>query len=180
MAVYRLAAEIQFALSRGSAGMDWWWLVAAAALVGTGLLAWSWRPLRRFGREVQAERARELFRLQRERLEGQFLSAAAATGKPRGLRWKDCAFETALELARDKHSGQIVALVPVTIQFEAIEGGDMEGWHAVAIPRNASAVFFFERGQWSTVGKAVFNMNPDEALEHFRNQYERVDGQSRT
>jgi hypothetical protein len=159
--------------------MEWWWLVAAAVVVGAVLVGWIWRPLRTFGREVQVERARELFRLQRERLEGQFQSAAAATGKPRGLRWKDCTFENALELARDKRSGQILALVPVTIEFEAVEGGAMEGWHAVAIPRNASAVFFFERGQWNTVGKAVFNMNPDEALEHFKDQYERVQGEIR-
>jgi len=155
--------------------MEWWWLlVAAVVAVAAFLLVWSWKPLRSFGREVQAERARELFRLQRERLEGQFMRSASATGKPRGLRWKDCAFESTLELARDKNSGQIVALVPVTIEFEAVEGSDMEGWHAVGIPRNASAVFFFERGQWNTVGKAVFNMNPDEALEHFKKQYERV------
>lgn len=155
--------------------MEWWWL-APVAVVGLGILAvWLWRPMRSFGREVQAERARELFRLQRERLEAQFVTAAGATGKPRGLLWKDIAFDNALELARDKKSHQIVALVPATIEFEAVEGSDMEGWHAVPIPRNASAVFFFERGQWKTVGKAIFNMNPDEALEHFKNQYERVE-----
>ena len=42
--------------------------------------------------------------------------------------------------------------------------------------RNASAVFFFHRGQWMTVGKAVFNMNPDETLAHFQGQYERITG----
>jgi len=64
--------------------------------------------------------------------------------------------------------------VAVTIQFEAIEGSDMEGLPAVGNLRNASAVFFFQKGHWLTVGKAVFNMNPDEALAHFKNQYERV------
>jgi hypothetical protein len=156
--------------------MEWWWLVLAVVAIGVAILVCLRGPLRSFGREVQAERARELFRLQRERLEAQFLKSAAATGKPRGLRWKYCEFEAVLELARDKHTGQMVALVPVTIRFEAVEGSDMEGWDAVPIPRNASAVFFFERGQWTTVGKAVFNMNPGEALEHFKNQYERVQG----
>jgi hypothetical protein len=152
--------------------MEWLWLIPLGLIIVGVLLGLAWRPMRSFGREVQAERVRELFRLQRERLEAQFLTAAAATGKPRGLRWKDCAFESELELARDRHSGQIVGLVPVTIQFEAIEGGDMEGVAAVSNLRNASAVFFFERGQWKTVGKAVFNMNPGEALEHFKKQYE--------
>ena len=97
-----------------------------------------------------------------------------STGKPRGLRWKQCDFDGTAEYARDKHSSQIIALLPVTIQFEAIEGGDMEGVAAVSNLRNASAVFFFDRGQWQTVGKAVFNMNPAEALAHFHNQYERI------
>lgn len=153
--------------------MEWGWfgvgMVALAAAVALG-----WRPLRKMGRAIQLERARELFALQRERLEAMFVSAASATGKPRGLRWKDCDFETDLELARDRQSGQLLALVPVTISFEAVEGGDMEGVEAVGNLRNASAVFFFQRGQWLTVGKAVFNMNPDEALEHFKNQYERM------
>ena len=79
-----------------------------------------------------------------------------------------------MEFARDRRSGELAALVPVTIQFEAVEGSDMEGLPAVGNLRNASAVFFFHRGQWQTVGKAVFNMNPDEALSHFKNQYEHI------
>jgi hypothetical protein len=154
--------------------MEWLWLLLGVFLAVLLLVLLTWHPMRSFGREVQAERARELFRLQRERLEAQFLTAAGATGKPRGLRWVDCAFENDMELARDRHSGQIVALVTATIRFEAIEGSDMEDLPAVGNLRNASAVFFFQRGQWHTVGKTVFNMNPDEALEHFKNQYERL------
>jgi hypothetical protein len=154
--------------------MAWPWLVAGGLAMGVAAMILAWRPARRFGREVQAERARELYRLQRERLEQQFFTAAAATGKPRGLRWKDCTFDEDLKLARDRRSGQLVGLVPVTIRFEAIEGSDMEGLPAVGNLRQAAAVFYFERGQWQTVGKAVFNMDPTEALEHFRNQYEQV------
>src|SRR5262245_15857561 len=154
--------------------MVWMGVVAGAFVIGGVAAGLLWRPLRSFGQEVQIGRARELFALQRERLEGQFFTAASATGKPRGLRWKRCEFDGAAQYARDKHSGQIIALLPVTIQFEAIEGGDMEGVAAVSNLRNASAVFFFDRGQWQTVGKAVFNMNPAEALAHFHNQYERI------
>jgi hypothetical protein len=120
------------------------------------------------------ERARELFNLQRTRLQEQFYRTAAATGKPRGLHWKECQWDGEVEFARDRRSGQLAALVPVSIRFEAVEGSDMEGLPAVNNLRNASAVFFFQRGQWHTVGKAVFNMNPGEAIDHFRNQYERV------
>ena len=152
----------------------WPWLISllvvivivAAVLVGRGL--------RTFGRQVNAVRARELFKLQRERLEAQFLGAAAKTGKPRGLRWVDCQWEDGVAFVRERQSGQFAALIGVTIQFEAIPGSDMEGLPAVGNLRNASAVFFFQGGHWQTVGKAVFNMNPDEAVQHFQNQYERL------
>ena len=62
--------------------MEWWWLAAIVLLAG-GLLALAWRPLRRFGQAVQVERARELFQLQRPRLEALFMQTASATGKPR-------------------------------------------------------------------------------------------------
>ncbi len=152
------------------------WLWVLLALLGIGLIAMllAWRSLRPLGREIQVARARELFALQRERLELHFHQAAAATGKPRGLRWMECAFEMHFELARDRENGQLIALVPVTIRFAAIEGSDMEGLPAVGNLRNASAVFYFERGQWLTRGKAIFNLNPDEVIERFQNQYERV------
>jgi hypothetical protein len=154
--------------------MPWFWWVPLLALVMVVLLIFAWRRLHSFGKEVQVARARELFVLQRERLEARFLTAAAATGKPRGLRWKDCSFEAEFELVRERATGQLVALVPVTIQFEAVEGSDMEGLPAVGNLRNASAVFFFQRGQWLTLGKAVFNLNPAEVIQHFQNRYERV------
>jgi hypothetical protein len=155
--------------------MDWWWLLPVVLLVVLIVAVVAWRPFRAFGREVQLERARELFLLQRERLEAHFLKAAAGSGKPRGLLWKDCDWESEVIFARERQSGQLAALVSITIQFEAVAGSDMEGLPAVGNLRNASAVFFFQRGQWHTVGKAIFNMNPDEAVAHFKNQYERVD-----
>ncbi len=154
--------------------MDWPWIALVALLVGVVVLL-AWRQLRSFGREVNQAHAREAFRLQRERLEAHFLRAAAASGKPRGLRWTDIEWEHEVVFARDRATGQLAALIAATIAFEAIEGGDMEGLPAVGNLRNASAVFFFQRGQWHTVGKAIFNMNPAEAIEHFKNQYERLD-----
>ena len=150
----------------------WWWIIPAGVLVAVVVALLLWRPLRSFGKAVQIERARELFKLQRERLEARFLAAAAATGKPRGLRWKDCQFESDVTFVRDKKSGEIAALVGVNVSFEALPGSDMEDNPNVDNLRNASAVFFFHHGHWNTVGKAVFNMNPGEALEHFKNQYE--------
>ena len=76
--------------------MIWLWLLLAI-LVVIAALTFSWRHLRFFGREVQAERAQELFALQRERLELKFQHAAAASGKPRGLRWKNCDWVSGVE-----------------------------------------------------------------------------------
>jgi hypothetical protein len=68
----------------------------------------------------------------------------------------------------------LLALVPVTIAFEAIEGGPMEGVEAVGNLRTATAVFTYTRGHWETAGKAVFNMDPAQTIVHFGSQYEKV------
>jgi hypothetical protein len=118
--------------------------------------------------------ALDLFHKQREQLAGEFFQAAANSGKPRGLRWTRCEWGSPIELARDRKTGQLLALVGVTISFEAIEGGDMEGLAAVGNLRNASAVFYFDGLRWATAGRVVFNLNPDEAIRHFAGQYEPV------
>jgi hypothetical protein len=147
--------------------MMWLWIGLGAA--GLVLAVWF---LWRVGNA--AREARALFETQRPALERQYFEAAARSGKPRGLRWKACEWAPGAEFARERATGQLAALVPVTIQFEAVEGSDMEGLPAVGNLRNASAVFFFQKGEWHTTGKTVFNLNPDEALEHFKNQYQRL------
>jgi hypothetical protein len=77
-------------------------------------------------------------------------------------------------MARDRETGAIVALAPLTVSFEAVMGGDMEGLPAVGNLRNATAVFTFSSGRWSTDGRALFNLNPDEALARFQARYEPI------
>jgi hypothetical protein len=132
------------------------------------------------GRAKQKERhdpsaAQQSFVQHRAELQAAFFAAALASGKPRGLRWKDCQWNDLIEWIRDKKSAQLLVLVGVTISYEAIEGGDMEGVEAVGNLRNATAVFFFDGNEWRTVGRAIFNLNPDEALVHFQSGYERVE-----
>jgi hypothetical protein len=152
--------------------MGWWWVPVVLLAVGVLLLVLARRPLQRWGREAQARAARRLFAQQREHLEARFLQLVAASGKPRGLRWQSCDWDRDFELAREAATGRLAALVGITVQFEAVEGGDMEGWDNVGYLRNATAVFFFDRGAWQTAGKTVFNMNPEEAIRH--HHYERV------
>jgi hypothetical protein len=152
--------------------MIWPWLLLGGVMLLLLVVTAVW-VLRRAAGSI--EEARALFDLQRPRLEKQYLEAAAASGKPRGLRWKACEWSGPPALACERATGRLAALVSVTIQFEAVEGGDMEGLPAVGNLRNASAVFFYHRGQWHTTGKTVFNLNPGEAIDHFKNLYERLD-----
>ncbi len=153
--------------------MPMWFWISAGVLAG--LLAILLLRIWLTSRTVSPREACEQFRRQREHLEAAFFQTAAASGKPRGLRWKDCEWSDMVEFARDRQAGQLVALVGVTISFEAIEGSDMEGLPAVGNLRNASAVFVFDGARWSTAGRAVFNLNPDEAIRHFGSQYEAVE-----
>jgi len=153
--------------------MNWLdpWLLIPLTVLLLLVLAW-WAS--GFGRQVHVERARELFHLQRKRLQELFLESARESEKPRGLRWMGCEFTGEPELARDRSNRGLVAFVPVAIEFAAIEGSDMEGLPAVAQPKHASALFTFVRGQWVTTGKAVFNLGPQDAIREFGQQYEQI------
>src|SRR5262245_59337848 len=107
-------------------------------------------------------------------LRAAFFRAASDSGKPRGLRWQALDWGDSLEAVREQETGRLAALAGVTISFEAIEGGDMEGVEAVGNLRVASALFFFHAGAWHTTGKALFNLAPTDVLARFANQYERA------
>ena len=148
------------------------WVIGAAVAAGLVGLMLLWGFLSTRGPSV--ETARRQFHQQREHLEARFFTAAAASGKPRGLRWKGCDWGEQVEFARDRRTRQLVALAGVTVSFEAVPGGDMEGLPAVGNLRCASAVFAYAGGRWIATGRAVFNLNPDEALTHLQQQYERL------
>jgi hypothetical protein len=154
--------------------MDHLYWIIPLTLALASLTVFFWRQGKRFDPRAQMQNARARFEKERPRLQAQFFAVAAASGKPRGLRWKECQWSELIEWVRDKQSGQIHVLVGVTISFEAIEGGDMEGVEAVGNLRNASAVFFLQDGRWQTAGRAIFNLNPAEAVEHFKATYERI------
>lgn len=148
----------------------WPFLVPVAGLL-LFLSVW-W--LFRMGREVQAERARESFRLTRERLPEVFLKAARSSGKPRGLRWLSCTFTGELVLLREKASRKLSALVPAVILFEPLADGDMIDVPAATQPRPATVVFHFRQGEWMSEGRTLFNVTPEQALGLFASEYETV------
>jgi hypothetical protein len=143
----------------------YFWFTLGAIVLVAWLLWATLRPML-FARRV--ERARRHFERVRGALEAKFFQAAAATGKPRGLAWKSCAFEDGLLLARDRANGELVALIGVTIAFEAIQGGGMEDVEAVGNLRAATAVFNHNGREWTTGGRAVFNLEPREVMERYR------------
>jgi hypothetical protein len=144
-------------------------LLVGAALTVTAFHLWQLR------RERVLTKAREMFHLRREWLEAEFLKLAGRRGVPRGLAWVDCDFDREVQFAKDRASGQLRALVGVTIRFEAIEGGGMEDVEAVGNLRAATAVFFFDGRKWTSGGRALFNLNPLEAIRHYRHELETVD-----
>jgi len=155
----------------------WLWLLVLAGggaaglaiLAVVGLVIWQRRHIRR---------ACEQFVAERKSLADLFLQAAGATGSPRGLRWKACDWNEEIAFARERKTGRLSALVSVTIQFEAVEGGDMEGVEAVGQLRYATAVFSYDGNRWRTRGRTIFNLTPAEALERLKAEYAPVPAQS--
>lgn len=133
------------------------------------------RPLLNLWQSRETARAIPKFKLQREQLEHRFFEVARTLGKPRGVRWLECDWQDRVTFGRDLQSGLLTAFVAVRIRFEAIEGGDMEDIAAVGHQRDASAVFHFQNGNWGTAGRALFNMDPVDAIERLEGQYERVE-----
>lgn len=155
-------------------GMAIVWVLVGMSIVAaaTGLFVVfrrrvPWRP--------DLSRARKLFHLRREWLEARFFSLASGSGMPRGLEWVDCEFADDVSFARDRHSGGLRALVGVTIRFRAVEGGGMEDNPNVGNLREASAVFLLDGTEWTTKGRVVFNLNPVQAIAHYRQELELVE-----
>lgn len=133
------------------------------------------QPLLKALQKREAETAIRNFRTQREQLEAKFFDIASRLGKPRDLRWLDCDWLDRVTFGREVESGLLTAFVAVEIRFEAVEGGDMEDVAAVSTVRDAAALFHYKDGCWGTGGRALFNMNPADALERLNDQYEPID-----
>jgi hypothetical protein len=139
-------------------------------LIVLAVLAWltrGWWGRRRL--DGQIARARTTLADERQRLEQEFLQQAAADGKPRGLKWVGCEFHNPLILALDRSTDEPVALIGVTIRFEAIPGGGMEDVEAVGNLRYATAVLVYRNEHWTSDGRVVFNLGPQETLEKYAN-----------
>lgn len=144
--------------------------VVTTLLVGFFLAAvagWLWRRWRVAQRHASCQLAMLEFEGLQSELELAFLEAAAASGKPRGLVWKQCELDNGALFAEDRANGELYALVGATISFEALVGGDMEDVEAVGNLRFATALFVHRLGRWTTDGRVVFNLEPRQTLERY-------------
>jgi hypothetical protein len=153
---------------------DSWWFVATVAAVLCALGVMAWPHWRRHVLATRFERARKRFHLRREWLEVDFLRLASAASQARGHRWQDCDFEDEAFFATDRNTRQLRAFVGVTIYFATGDGG-LRDRSDSAQARAATAVFLFDGRDWSTDGRALFNLNPFEAIERFHHELEQVD-----
>lgn len=136
------------------------------AIVILAVVAWVvWRRERQ-RREIALAEAD--FARNRPKLQEDFRAAANVTGKPRGLRWKSCEFQDLLQLARDRANGELIGLAAATVAFEAVVGGDMEEVEAVGNLRAATAILTWNGREWTTAGRAVFNLEPPEVLKRYQ------------
>lgn len=147
------------------------WLLIIVFVVVAWLM---WALLRPALFRRRIERARRQFARNRDVLEQAFFAAASTSGKPRGLNWTQCAFQPEVLLARDRANGDFLGLVGVTIGFEAIAGGDMEEVEAVGNLRAATALFTYGGGEWTTQGRAIFNLEPRDVVERYQDKLDAI------
>ena len=148
-------------------------LIVVPVIFMLGLLLAAPGLARRFRRRQEVS-AVDLFRMQREQLEAKFFDLARGRGIPRDLRWVECDWLPEVTWGRAIEDGMLTAFVGVNIRFEAIEGGDMEDVEAVGLVRDAAAIYHFQDGRWGTGGRAMFNMDPVDAIDRLSGQYEPV------
>jgi hypothetical protein len=158
-----------------------WWLAAIAigALVLLGLLRKPGRRDRmtRSGRIAPTTRlaqAQRRFHAERERLEAKFVQLAAAQLGPDAPRWADCSFDDDVSYVRSKTSGELSALVAVTLAAEPLDGLAQGPYGGVAGLQAGTAVFRFDRDHWETDGRALLNLSPSEAIRHYSGDLEIV------
>jgi hypothetical protein len=152
-----------------------WWLpiiiAVAVAAIGALLL---WKVRRKIASATPLCQAKQRFHAQRERLEAKFIQLAAAHASPELPQWADCTFDDDVSYVRNRATGELSAFVAVTIASENLEAAIRGPSDAVSNLQAGTAVFRFDRDHWETDGRAILNLSPSEAAQHFRNDLEVV------
>jgi hypothetical protein len=136
--------------------MLWAALVPACCVVGWLLAR---RPVREAFEDLNLDRARDQFRLQREGLEARFLTAVGRLDPVEKLRWDDAEWRNEVVWARDRRTRRILALVGVSFEPESFT---LEYTEPPA--RHATALFEYRKGKWVAEGRRIDEIRPHEAF----------------
>jgi hypothetical protein len=101
------------------------------------------------------------FTIRQTELLANWFRIAAASGRPKWLTW------VGYESLGDPIVTDRVALVPVLVRFEPISDAPLEDVPQAREPRSVVAVFRFE-GEWTTDGRVVFNLTPQQVAEQMK------------
>lgn len=151
-------------------GVMWGFLILGLLLLA-GVVA-GWRPFFSAWREARFAVARRDFHLQRERLEAKFVSLRHVGAS--GPHWTDCEFDDDVSYARSRASGQLSALVAVSIEMDEIDDPSFFPDGLSRDLRYATAVFHFDGDRWDTDGRAIFNLTPAQAIDFYQPDLEMV------
>jgi len=93
-----------------------------------------------------------------------WFASAAASGKPRGLKWSNCEALGDAVFVRD--GSRRLALIPVRVRFEPLPEGGFEDIPQATEPRHIVVMFTQEGGKWDT-GRALFNVTMESLTKRF-------------
>jgi hypothetical protein len=150
-----------------------WWILLGVVAVAAGA-ALAWRPLRAAAREARFTQAKRDFHKQREWLEAKLIRLASTHVKPDSPRWADCDFDDAVAYVRHRATGELSALVGITVAMERIGHSPASASDLISNLRAGTAVFRFDAGHWETDGKVLLNLSPSEAIRFYQNDLEIV------
>jgi hypothetical protein len=153
--------------------LPWWLPIVAIVLLALGFGGWLLRRSAR--RTTSLAQAKHRFHVQRERLEAKFIQLAAAHATPDAPQWVDCTFDDDVAYVRSRTTGELSAFVAVTIASENSGGASSGASDAIGNLQAGTAVFRFDLDHWETDGRAILNLSPSEAVQHFRNDLEFVE-----
>ncbi len=135
------------------------WLILMGITAGCFAAAWLVvRPARRVVDTMRFDHARDLFRRRREWLEAAFLAVLARTEPLERVRWEDAHWQDEVLWARDRPTGDLLALIGVDFDPDPIfDPPDQPG-------RHSTALFEFRKGAWMAEGKRLDQIRPEEAM----------------
>jgi alkylation response protein AidB-like acyl-CoA dehydrogenase len=143
-------------------------IVASVALIGIAIIS-TLKAARRRSWHTLLRQAQRDFHIAREWLEAKFVQRAGMQ-----ISMAECTFDDDVAYVRSRSTGELSALVAVTIFTETSGPSSYVTGDAVGNLQAGTAVFRFDGHHWVTDGRAILNLNPHETIQQFQNDLEIV------